>query len=99
MTGSRIRGAGRWLSDRAAATVDTAAARWLESRTARYGDATFEATNRSGATVKPTYGAHDLEDIPVQDIGMPGQFPFGRGIYPIHYQYQPWMDLQIIGYG
>ena len=29
----------------------------------------------------------------------PGEYPYTRGIYPIHYQYQPWMDLQIIGYG
>lgn len=30
---------------------------------------------------------------------MPGQFPYTRNLYPVHYQYQPWMDLQIIGYG
>ena len=30
---------------------------------------------------------------------MPGQFPYTRGVYPLLYQYQPWMDLQIIGYG
>ena len=99
MTGPRLREAGRWLSDRAVSIVDAAAERWLESRAARYGGATFEATNRSGITVKPAYGAHDLDDVPPEEIGMPGQFPYGRGIYPIHYQYQPWMDLQIIGYG
>src|SRR4051794_18397182 len=99
MTHARIRDAGQWLSQRAAATMDAAAGRWLESRTQRYGDETFESTNRSGTKVKPAYGAHDLDGIPVEDVGMPGEFPFGRGIYPIHYQYQPWMDLQIIGYG
>lgn len=91
--------AARWLSDRTAEFVDAAAERWLQSRSKRYGEKTFESVNRSGVPVRPAYGAHDLEDTPVEDIGMPGEFPFTRGIYPIHYQYQPWMDLQIIGYG
>jgi methylmalonyl-CoA mutase N-terminal domain/subunit len=30
---------------------------------------------------------------------MPGQYPYTRGVYPVHYRYQPWMDLQIIGFG
>jgi methylmalonyl-CoA mutase N-terminal domain/subunit len=99
MTSGAMRTAGQWLSERAATAVDAAAARWTESRAKRYPDETFEATNRSGTVVKPAYGAHDLDQTPPEDVGMPGQFPFTRGIYPIHYQYQPWMDLQIIGYG
>jgi methylmalonyl-CoA mutase N-terminal domain/subunit len=59
----------------------------------------FETTNRSGLTVKPAYGPSDVDATPARDVGMPGEFPYTRGIYPIHYQYQPWMDLQIIGYG
>jgi methylmalonyl-CoA mutase N-terminal domain/subunit len=95
----RARGAVRWLSDSAAKLVDQAADRWLAAREAKYGDQTFRSTNRSGLEVEPVYGAQDLSTTPVEDVGMPGQFPFTRGIYPVHYQYQPWMDLQIIGYG
>lgn len=89
----------RWLSGRAAEVVDAAASRWLDGRAARYGGATFEAVNRSGITVQPAYGAQHLDTTPVEDVGMPGEFPYTRNVYPIHYPYQPWMDLQIIGYG
>lgn len=88
-----------WLSDAASAEARRAAEMWLAGRSKRYGDATFEDANRSGVPVRPVYGAQDLEGIPPEDVGLPGQFPYTRGIYPIHYQYQPWMDLQIIGYG
>lgn len=98
-TSSRTRTAVRWLSERTAAAVDAAASRWLESRTAHYGQTTFEAVNRSGVTIQPAYGAQHLDTTPVEDVGMPGEFPYTRNLYPVHYQYQPWMDLQIIGYG
>ncbi|WP_249011439.1 methylmalonyl-CoA mutase family protein [Conexibacter sp. DBS9H8] len=89
----------RWLSDTAAAVVDSAAERWLDARHKRYGEATFESTNRSGVVVQPAYGPQDLAAKPVEELVMPGQFPYDRNLYPVHYQYQPWMDLQIIGYG
>jgi methylmalonyl-CoA mutase N-terminal domain/subunit len=100
-TSSRVpvRRATNWLSEGARALVDDAATRWLERREKRYDDRTFESVNRSGITVEPAYGPQDLESTPVEDIGMPGEYPYTRGIYPVHYQYQPWMDLQIIGYG
>jgi methylmalonyl-CoA mutase N-terminal domain/subunit len=89
----------RWISDASSSVLDAAATRWLASRERRYGAESFETVNRSGVTVKPTYGAADVDRTPAEDIGMPGEFPYTRGIYPVHYQYQPWMDLQIIGYG
>jgi len=79
---------------------DAAAARerWRQSVEKRYGGQGFEHTNRSGVVLRPVYDATDLEASGVT-AGEPGQFPYDRGIYPIHYQHQPWMDLQIIGYG
>lgn len=70
---------------------------WEAAVEERYGGKSFVTTNRSGVEVQPVYGATDAP--PVDAAGLPGQFPFDRGIYPIHYQYQPWMDLQIIGFG
>jgi methylmalonyl-CoA mutase N-terminal domain/subunit len=96
---STLRSATSWLSDSASTLVDRAAETWIQARAKRYGDETFDVSNRSGVPVKPAYGAQDLADTPVTDVGMPGQYPYTRGIYPVHYQYQPWMDLQIIGYG
>jgi methylmalonyl-CoA mutase N-terminal domain/subunit len=76
--------------------VGDAEATWTEEVALRYGSRDFTHRNRSGVLVQPAYG-------PDRTSGdrnlMPGQFPYTRGIYPIHYQYQPWMDLQIIGYG
>jgi len=69
---------------------------WAEEVSSRYGQRDFGHRNRSGIVLQPGYGASSL---PPDGGLMPGQFPYTRGIYPIHYQYQPWMDLQIIGYG
>jgi methylmalonyl-CoA mutase, N-terminal domain len=71
---------------------------WSETVEKRYPGADFSRENRSGIEVEPVYDRADADAHTPSD-SMPGQFPFVRGIYPIHYQYQPWMDLQIIGYG
>lgn len=65
----------------------------------RYPEADFRRSNRSGIELQPVYDETDVDDGQRRRQALPGQFPYTRGIYPIHYQYQPWMDLQIIGYG
>ena len=69
---------------------------WQQTVSARYKDRSFVARNRSGVEVDPVYGGLDRHG---NEAEMPGQYPYTRGIYPIHYQFQPWMDLQIIGFG
>ncbi len=71
-------------------------ATWQRTVTARYTDRSFVARTRSGLDVQPVYAGRDRQG---GEAEMPGQYPYTRGIYPIHYQYQPWMDLQIIGFG
>lgn len=71
-------------------------AKWQQTVAARYGERSFTARNRSGVEIEPVYTGVDRHG---DEAEMPGQFPYTRGIYPIHYQFQPWMDLQIIGYG
>ncbi|MDE2303682.1 MAG: hypothetical protein KGK11_14105 [Sphingomonadales bacterium] len=75
---------------------DRAYAKWQQAVSARYADRSFVAHNRSGVALDPVYSGLDRHG---REAEMPGQYPYTRGIYPIHYQYQPWMDLQIIGYG
>lgn len=78
--------------------ADEQRALWSEQTRARYGGRSFATTNRSGITVEPVYGP--LDAVPDEEAtALPGQFPYARGVYPVHYQYQPWMDLQIIGFG
>lgn len=67
---------------------------WHELLEKRYKGASFTSVNRSGIEVRPAYGEEGGAKAE-----WPGVYPYSRGIYPIHYQYQPWMDLQIIGYG
>lgn len=78
--------------------VANARATWQSAVDERYGGRVFDRVNRSGVVVRPVYDPSDLEALGLP-LAEPGQFPFDRGIYPIHYQHQPWMDLQIIGYG
>ncbi len=76
--------------DLRSATADA----WSELVEKRYKAQSFASLNRSGIEVRPAYGVEGSATAE-----WPGIFPYTRGIYPVHYQYQPWMDLQIIGYG
>lgn len=72
---------------------------WVDAVGQRYSGRDFATTNRSGVDVKPVYDALDQDEDVLHDSSEPGQYPYTRGVYPVHYQHQPWMDLQIIGYG
>jgi 2-hydroxyisobutanoyl-CoA mutase large subunit len=49
--------------------------------------------------VKRVYTAADTADIPLEDIGLPGRFPFTRGPYPTMYRSRHWTMRQIAGFG
>ena len=54
----------------------------------------------SGIRVKPVYGPDDLAGIdPLEDIGLPGEFPFTRGIHPLMYRSRPFTMRQYAGFG
>ena len=77
----------------------TTRAEWTEGVSKRYAGRDFRHISRSGVTLEPVYDSSDVEQRGVAEPPLPGTYPYTRGIYPIQYQYQPWMDLQIIGYG
>ena len=52
-----------------------------------------------GFPVKRTYTALDTKDIPLEDIGLPGKFPYTRGPYPTMYRSRNWTMRQIAGFG
>src|SRR5438045_4550525 len=52
-----------------------------------------------GCPLKRTYTALDLADTPLEDIGLPGQYPFTRGPYPTMYRGRLWTMRQIAGFG
>src|SRR5438105_6102154 len=52
-----------------------------------------------GFPVKRTYTVLDAQDTPVEDVGLPGRFPFTRGPYPTMYRSRFWTMRQIAGFG
>ncbi len=57
-------------------------------------------TDSSGIPIKAVYTPEDLEGIDFKnDIGIPGIYPYVRSNYPLHYQYQPWINQPVFGYG
>ena len=63
---------------------------------------TTESTGRiseSGFPIKAAYTPDDLpEDLDGQ-VGVAGQFPFTRGVYPTMYTSRPWTMRQYAGFG
>jgi methylmalonyl-CoA mutase N-terminal domain/subunit len=49
--------------------------------------------------VKRVYTAADSAEIPLDEIGLPGRFPFTRGPYPTMYRSRIWTMRQIAGFG
>jgi 2-hydroxyisobutanoyl-CoA mutase large subunit len=54
---------------------------------------------QGGFPLNRTYTALDLADTPLEDIGLPGQYPFTRGPYPTMYRGRLWTMRQIAGFG
>ena len=53
----------------------------------------------SGEPVEPLYTAADLPDDCTASIGLPGVFPFTRGVYPSMYRSRLWTMRQFAGFG
>ncbi len=53
----------------------------------------------SDIPLKRAYTAADIADTPIEDIGLPGRYPFTRGPYPTMYRSRPWTMRQIAGFG
>src|SRR5215203_6049353 len=58
-------------------------------------DAPF--TTLSGVPVAPLYTEVDLPDA--EQIGLPGEFPYTRGVYPSMYRGRLWTMRQFAGFG
>jgi methylmalonyl-CoA mutase N-terminal domain/subunit len=56
--------------------------------------------NLSGVEIQRCYGPEDTRDFePARDLGIPGAFPFTRGIYPTMYRGRLWTMRQFAGFG
>ena len=53
----------------------------------------------SGHPIEPLYTDEDLPDFdPAERLGMPGEFPFTRGVYPSMYRGRLWTMRQFAGF-
>jgi len=60
-------------------------------------DALF--TTLSGDPIAPLYTPEDMSGDPEEQIGLPGQFPYTRGVYPSMYRGRMWTMRQFAGFG
>jgi methylmalonyl-CoA mutase N-terminal domain/subunit len=73
---------------------------WETACHEKLADGTGEAlTSASGIKLKPVYTPLDVEQIDVNDIGLPGLYPYTRGATPLGYRSLPWMMRIGFGYG
>jgi methylmalonyl-CoA mutase, N-terminal domain len=57
-------------------------------------------TTDAGIEIRPLYGPSDLEGFdPQRDLGLPGEAPFTRGVYPTMYRGRLWTMRQYAGMG
>jgi methylmalonyl-CoA mutase, N-terminal domain len=57
-------------------------------------------TTVSGEEIKLLYGPDDVEHIdPIRDIGLPGEYPYTRGIHTNMYRGRLWTMRQFAGFG
>jgi len=56
-------------------------------------------TSVSGRTVKPVYTALDTSGRFQETLGLPGQYPYTRGIHPTGYRGKLWTMRQFAGFG
>jgi methylmalonyl-CoA mutase N-terminal domain/subunit len=59
-----------------------------------------QVTNRSGVPIQPLYTERDWNAAErSDDLGLPGQPPYTRGIYPTMHRGRTWTQRQLIGLG
>jgi methylmalonyl-CoA mutase N-terminal domain/subunit len=61
--------------------------------------ASYVQRTDSGLPVKPAYFPHDVADAAENVLAAPGVFPFTRGLNAAQYQFMPWANQPVIGYG
>jgi methylmalonyl-CoA mutase N-terminal domain/subunit len=67
---------------------------------ARMPERRAEFTTQSGIPVKRVYTPLDVaQDDVVRDIGLPGEYPYTRGVQPTMYRAKPWTMRMFAGFG
>jgi methylmalonyl-CoA mutase N-terminal domain/subunit len=73
--------------------------RWERERFAATPERDAPFSTLSGEPIKPLYTDRDLPDDPAASIGLPGEPPYTRGVYPSMYRGRLWTMRQFAGFG
>ncbi|MGI9094563.1 MAG: acyl-CoA mutase large subunit family protein [Thermoleophilaceae bacterium] len=73
--------------------------RWRAERYAANPEREALFTTISGEPVEPLYTEEDLPADLDAEIGLPGEFPYTRGVYPSMYRGRLWTVRQFAGFG
>jgi 2-hydroxyisobutanoyl-CoA mutase large subunit len=91
------------LSQEAIAILRAEVAGWESNEVARFLSKQAERKptffTLGDIPVKRAYTVADLAETPIEDIGLPGRYPFTRGPYPTMYRSRNWTMRQIAGFG
>jgi len=77
----------------------TDAERWYRERYTQSPERDVLFSTISGEEVEPLYTADHLPEDPDAAIGLPGQYPYTRGVYPSMYRGRLWTMRQFAGFG
>ena len=69
---------------------------WKAQSTAA-GERDSDFQTLSGVPLEPLYGPHNTE-LDMERIGVPGQYPYTRGVYASMYRTRPWTIRQFAGF-
>jgi methylmalonyl-CoA mutase, N-terminal domain len=73
--------------------------RWEREKFAATPERNAPFSTISGEPVRPLYTERDLPVEPETAIGLPGEFPYTRGVYPSMYRGRLWTMRQFAGFG
>src|SRR5579859_1197388 len=73
--------------------------RWERERFAATPERDAPFSTISGEPIRPLYTERDLPQDPDEAIGLPGEFPYTRGVYPSMYRGRLWTMRQFAGFG
>jgi methylmalonyl-CoA mutase, N-terminal domain len=73
--------------------------RWERERFAANPERDAPFSTVSGQPIRPLYTERDLPTDPEESIGLPGEYPFTRGVYPSMYRGRLWTLRQFAGFG
>ncbi len=72
----------------------------LQQHVAQHPERRDEFVTVSGKEVRRIYTPLDVADLDYEgDLGMPGEYPFTRGVHPTMYRGRPWTMRMFAGYG